>query len=242
MEKIKATILIQKLSLAYLVLYVLLLISGDIGGSFHTVEGIVVYSLFILFVIGLSASWFNKIVTGTLFLIWNIGMWILTLFIIENPNGFGIVSGFPVLVLGVFFLLKGIEEKSQNPLQLNEKWKTALQLFITTYTVLYVLVIIETMTGNHDVDFYSYEGVILIALLLIYTAGFIFSWNKELIAGIVFIFWCVGVIYIYVEKFAVSDDGPWMGAWLFILAQSILYFVYHYKKRIKQIPDDSLST
>ena len=239
MEKIKSTIPIQKWSLAYLALYFLLIISGDFEGSYPNLNGagIGLYSLFILFIIGLSISWFNKIVTGIIFLLWNIGMWILTLFIIENPNGFGIVIGFPLLVLGVFFLLKGIEEKKKIPLKLIERWRTTLQLFITTYTVLYILVIIEAMTGNRDVDFYSYEGVILIALLLIYTAGFIFSWKKEFIAGIIFIFWCIGVIYIFIEKFPVSDDGPWMSAWLLILVQSILYFVYHSKNRIKQIPD-----
>lgn len=239
MKKIKSTILIQKLSLLYLVLYLLLIISGNFEGSYPNlnVEGIIVYSLFVLFIIGLLISWFNKIITGIIFILWNIGMWTLTLFIVENPNGFGIAIGIPLLVLGVFFLLKGIEEKKEIPLKLNEKWRTTLQLLITTYTVLYILVIIEAMTGNRDVDFYSYEGVILIALLLIYTAGFIFSWKKELIAGIIFIFWSIGVIYIFIEKFAVSDDGPWVGAWLFILVQSILYFVYHFKNKIKSIPD-----
>lgn len=230
MEKIKSTILIQKWSLAYLALYLLLLlISGQIGGSFHTSEGIGVYSLFILFIIGLSVSWFNKILTGTIFLLWNIGMWILTLFITEDPNGSGIVIGFPLLVLGVFFLLKGIEDKKKIPLKLNEKWKTVLQLLITTYSFLYILVIIEALTISRETVFKRYEGIILITLLLIYTVGFIISWKKELIAGIIFIFWSIGVFYIYIEKFTVSDDGPWIGAWLFILVQSILYFVYHFK-------------
>ena len=239
MEKIKSTILIQKLSLLYLAIYLLLIISGNFGGSYPNlnVEGIVVYSLFVLFIIGLSISWFNKILTGIIFILWNIGMWTLTLFIVENSNGFGIAIGFPLLVLGIFFLIKGIEEKKKIPLKLNEKWRTTLQLLITTYTVLYILVIIEAMTGSRDVDFYSYESLVLIALLLIYTAGFIFSWKKELIAGIIFIFWSIGVIYIFIEKFTVSDDGPWVGAWLFILVHSLLYLGYHFKYKIKRTPD-----
>ena len=239
MEKIKSTILIQKLSLVYLAFYLVLLISGDLGGTYPNLnmEGIIVYSLFALFIIGLSISWFNKILTGIIFLLWNLGIWTLTLFIFENPNGFGIVLGFPLVVLGIFFLITGIEEKKKIPLKLIEKWKTILQLLITTYTVFYILVIIEGITGKRDIGFYSYEGIILIALLLIYTTGFIFSWKKELTAGIIFIFWSIGVVYIFIEKFAVSDDGPWVGAWLFIFIQSLLYFGYHFKYKIKQIPD-----
>lgn len=198
MKLLKKTTTIQYITLVYAVLYVLFIFSGNWGESYTTLsaEDMIVYSLFVLFIIGFSLSWYNKIITGILLLLWNVGMWIVELFFVEKDGGFGIISGIPLIVLGVFFILEGIEKNRGTTLKSIEKWKTALQVLISTYTILYILIIIDDITGNLEIDFYSTPGIILIILFLIYSVGFIFSWMKELIAGIIFIFWYAGVLYI----------------------------------------------
>ena len=56
MNRLKSTTVLQYITLAYAILYVLFIISGDFGGSYPSLnaEGIGVYSLFILFIIGFS--------------------------------------------------------------------------------------------------------------------------------------------------------------------------------------------
>lgn len=237
MNLLKTTKPIQYITLAYAILYVLFILSGDFGGAYPSLnaESIGVYLLFILFIVGFSLSWYNGIITGILFLLWNVGMWFVELFLVEKDGGFGIISGIPLIVLGVFFILKGIEGNRDTTFKSTEKWKTGLQLLISTYTILYILVIISTVTRNFEIDFYTTEGIILIILLLIYSAGFILSWKKELIAGIIFLFWYTGVVYIFTTNFVIGDSGPWIVAGFVILIQSILYFIYHFKYKTKQI-------
>ncbi len=108
MKLLKTTTTIQYITLAYAVLYVLFILSSNWGEARTTLsaEDIGVYSLFVLFIIGFLLSWHNKIITGILFLLWNVGMWIVELFFVEN-GGFGIISGIPLLVLGIFFIVSG---------------------------------------------------------------------------------------------------------------------------------------
>ena len=115
MKLLKSTKLIQYITLAYAVLYVLFILSGDFGGAYPSLnaEGIGVYLLFVLFIIGLSVSWYNMIITGTIFLLWNMGMWFLELYIVEKDGGFGIISGLPLLVLGVLFISIGYKSRKE---------------------------------------------------------------------------------------------------------------------------------
>jgi hypothetical protein len=94
----------------------LFLFTGDFPGAYPSLntEGILVYLLFVLFIIGFSISWYNKIITGIIFLLWYIGMLTFELFIVEKEGGFGIISGVPLLVLGIFFILNGNKPKKES--------------------------------------------------------------------------------------------------------------------------------
>lgn len=115
MKLLKATKTIQYLTLVYAILYALFLSTGDFPGAYPSLstEGIVVYLLFVLFIIGFSISWHNKIITGIIFLLWYLGMLIFELFIVERDGGFGIISGIPLLILGLFFIKSGGKSKKE---------------------------------------------------------------------------------------------------------------------------------
>ena len=116
MKLLTVTKPIQYITLVYAVLYILFILSGDFGGAYPLLnaEGIGVYLLFVLFIVGFSISWHYKIVTGTIFLLWYTGMLILELVIVEKDGGFGIISGIPVVVLGIFFIKSGYKSKRGN--------------------------------------------------------------------------------------------------------------------------------
>ncbi len=113
MKLIKSTKPIQYLTLVYAILYILFLFTGDFPGAYPSLktEGIIVYLLFVLFIIGFLISWNNKITTGIIFLMWYIGMLTFELFIVEKDGGFGIITGIPLLVLGIFFIRSGYKSK-----------------------------------------------------------------------------------------------------------------------------------
>ena len=115
MNLLKSTKPIQYITLAYAVLYVLFICSGDFPGSYPSLnsEGIIVYLLFVLFILGFSISWHNKKITGIIFLLWYIGMLAFELLIVEKDGGFGIVFGIPVLIFGIFYITSGNKSKKR---------------------------------------------------------------------------------------------------------------------------------
>ena len=232
---LKGTTLIQYLTLGYAVLYILFILAGFICVDLSTLkaEEVGVLLLFILFIIGVILSWNNSIITGVLFLIWNVGMWIVELFLVEKDGGFGVISGIPLIYLGVFFILQGIEKNKGIPLKVDVQWKIVLQLLTVIYTFLYIIVIIDDITGNLEIDFLSTSGLILISLSILYLVGFIFSWKKELIAGIIFILWYLGVFYIFKTNFIIGDSGPWIIAGIVVPIQGIFYINYWFKLKPK---------
>ncbi len=179
------------ISLIYGALYLAFIFSGDFGGALPDLnaEGISVYTLFLLFLTGLAFIRINKMVTGILYLVWNVFMWILELFIAQGPGGFGIISGIPLLVLGTFFIMEAEAEKKKRALSTAEQWRMAARILSLAFTVLYLIVVIDDITGHLRINYFKGHGLFLLLLMVIYAAGFVFSWISELYAGIIFIFW-----------------------------------------------------
>jgi len=212
--------------MVYAILYLLFILSSDFGGAWPSLntEGIVVYSLFLLFILGFSLSWNNMIITGVIFLLWNVGMWILELFIVEKGGGLGIVMGIPLLILGVLFIVIGYKNRKVPVPETNKQWKLALQLLLVIYTILYVLFVL----GNFIIsDLFTWPRIILTVLLVIYIAGFLLSWKWELIAGILFITWYAGLLIPGLQPLA-YHIGPLKLFGLPVLIQGILYLYYHF--------------
>ena len=113
MNLFKSTKVIQYIIFVYAILYTLFIISGSFGGAYPSLntEGIIVYLVFTLFVIGFVISWYNKKVTGIIFLLCYVGLLILELLIVEKDGGFGIITGIPMVVFGIIFLVN--ENKSK---------------------------------------------------------------------------------------------------------------------------------
>jgi hypothetical protein len=215
--------------MVYAILYLLFILSGDFGGAWPSLntEGIIVYSLFLLFIIGFSLSWRHMIITGVLFLLWNAGMWILELFIVEKGGGFGIISGIPLLVLGVLFITAGYRNRKGPVPAKNKQWKLALQVLLGIYTILYLIFI----QGNLIIsDLFTWPRIILTALLIIYAAGFILSWKWELAAGILLIIWYAGLFIPDLQTISYSI-GPLKILGLPILIQGLtcLYYYFYLK-------------
>ncbi|MFZ5939947.1 MAG: hypothetical protein ACOYXB_05185 [Bacteroidota bacterium] len=229
MKKMSPLRILQYLTLGYGVLYLLFILSGDFGGAFPSLnaEGMFVYSLFLLFLAGVLLSFSHPLLTGLTFFTWNVLMWVLELFIAEGPGGFGIISGIPLFVLGLFFILNSLEKRRGVPLKTAEKWILSIKILSILFSLLYLIVVIEQLSGKGHFEVLSLHGVYLLMLIAIYGIGLYFVWKKELIAGIIFIFWYAGVVYIFATDPAVASGGPWAIAGLTILILGLMLLTYH---------------
>jgi len=219
---------IQYFTLVYAVLYVLFIFEGDPEGGFNfsTAEDIGVHLLFVLFIIGFGFSWRNGIVTGVIFILWNVGMWILELFFVEKDGGFGILSGLPLIVLGVFYIADGIEAKRKQLLLKEEKWRLILQLLFSIYTVLHFVPIAAEFTKGSEHEIFSWPGIMLLVLFLMYSTAYVLSWSHHAIAGILCVVWYIALVLTSNTYFEFGDSGPWTGFGVVVLVQGILYLIY----------------
>lgn len=101
-------------TLVYGLLYLAFIIFSFIpeqGYDPYDAEGIFVKGLFILFLIGLYGSWKDQLLGAMIFLFWYAAMFYLENFIVGSDGGGGLVMGFPLLILGVLFLLSHLLER-----------------------------------------------------------------------------------------------------------------------------------
>ncbi len=211
------------LTSVYALFYVLFSVSAISSGEFiFNQEGIGFFILFLLFIVSFFTSWFNELLTGLLLLLWNVGVWCLELFFEVQSGGFGIVSGLPLIIFGVFFILKGWEKRKGVRLNSDEKWKIGLKILVITFSALYLIVVISNLTGNLTIDYLKSPGIFLILLLILYFTGFMLYWKNEFYAGILFVIWYLGVIIVYLTSFEFSNSGPWGIAGVVILITGLL--------------------
>ena len=226
---------LQILTLIYALIYVFFIGRSILtsGFSFNP-EAVGMYILFVLFLIAFFLSWTAELIAGIILLIWNAGIWAMELFFVEHEQFFLIMSGLPIILLGTFFVLKGIEKSKGRILSVYEKWKTTLSTITITFTILYSLVIIEDVSNNLQFSYSKAPGIFLILLAAVYLVGFIFSWKHELYAGIAFILWYIGVFILFKSDLVISNYGPWNFAGFVVFLNGYFFIRYGYQK-IKRI-------
>ncbi|MCG9970652.1 hypothetical protein [Christiangramia crocea] len=69
------------------------------------------YFLFTIFLAGYILLWKQKIIAGTVFLIWYSIQWYLV-FLVWEKGLMTLILGFPIAALGLIILLHGIKKKS----------------------------------------------------------------------------------------------------------------------------------
>jgi hypothetical protein len=67
-----------------------------------------------------------------------------------------------------------------------------LQILTGVYAALYLAIVLISLIGG-DISFSDMDGYLFIILFLMFLAGFVLSWTREKIAGIIFMFWIAGV-------------------------------------------------
>jgi len=95
----------------YGLLYLLLMATESYGTAGS--EPTVVKLLFLLFLVGYAAVWWNERLGGIVFALWWAGMWYLALFVVQTDRGAGVVMGVPLFILAILFILSWYRRRGQ---------------------------------------------------------------------------------------------------------------------------------
>ena len=192
-------------------------------------------ALLFVFIAGFALSWMNKkMATGIILMIWNAGVWITTLYLVERQDDYAMGSAIAsyFMVIGAFFLLEWYKtSKATVPSQ--QQWKFILRVLLINYAVLYSIVVFSELSVGEPVNYLSFPFIIYPLLFLIFLIGFLLSWIKEFIAGYIFLFWFAILIVANVAFSEIFHLGPWAAFGLPVLLQGIFYIKNH--KRFRPI-------
>jgi hypothetical protein len=206
------------------------------GLDFSNLNTYLSLGLLIVLIVGFALSWTNKkMATGIVLMIWNAGVWITTLYLIEREDDYAMGSAMAslIMILGAFFLLEWYKtSKATLPLE-QQQWKFILRVLLVNYAVLYIIVVFSEITIGEPVNYISYPFIIYPILLLIFFVGFLFSWKKELLSGYIFLSWCAILIGANITYSEISTLGGWALFGLPLLLQGIFYIKNHYEFRPK---------
>ena len=218
----------------YAILYILFVGRSILNGQYSiNIEGIAFYLLFLLFLSAFIFSFFIEFISGILLLTWNFGIWISVLFIDSYAHLAGIITGIPLIILGTFFVLRGIETKNGIKSTTNQKWRTVISILTITFSTLYFLVIFEDVISSRQSSYFKMPGIYLVQLAALYAIGFILSWKHELYAGIIFILWYIGVFLLLRSSLFISNYEIWSfaGSVVFINGYFLLRYGYDKMRR-----------
>jgi len=236
-SKITLQILTGILALIHLVYIVVAFYQGSL--SFLKLTDNLYIVLLLIFLAGFTLSWKRMKTTGILIMVWTSGVWILDLYIIgdgsDSDSGISSMVLSPVLVLGALFLLEWYKTSKATVPSRQLRWKFVLRTLLINYAVLYIILVFAELSGTTGakVDYSSLPHILNPPLLLIFIAGFVVSWKRETLAGIIFLIWCGLAIFVFFGFPGTYYSGPWGFCILPILLQAIFYIKNHFEFRAK---------
>jgi len=189
-------------------------------------------ALLFVFIVGFALSWMNKkMATGIILMIWNAGVWITTLYLVERQDDYAMGSAIAsyFMVIGAFFLLEWYKNSKATVPSKQQQWKFILQVLLINYAVLYSIVVFSELSVGEPVNYLCFPFIIYPFLLLIFLVGFLLSWKKECFAGYIFLFWFAVLIFANIAYAEILQLDAWGAFGLPILIQGIFYIRNHKK-------------
>ena len=118
---------------------------------------------------------------------------------------------------------------------MKSKSNKTLQIITGIYAVLYFALIANAYIKGY-VSFSNLAHNLLLVLLLIFLAGFILSWTKKKIAGIILMIWNAGVWIYNLCLYREDDGGMFMGVPIIVIGALLL--LEYYKTTQATVPSE----
>jgi hypothetical protein len=134
-----------------------------------------------------------------------------------------------------------MESTTGNSQKKKKIFPTVLHLLTFIYGLLYLIFFVGSFLPSEINGFidepFNLEGILVKLLFVVFLIGFFISWKREGLAGLIFIFWWVGMwcLALFVAK---TDRGAGvvMGIPLFIFGIGFLISWYNKRKRSSLTP------
>lgn len=210
--------------------FALILIAFILGNlSFSNQNDNLLLLLILIFLIGVALSWWSTKMAGIVLMFFNLTAFSSLFFHMKDDGG--MFTGVPVMVIGAFFLLEWYKTSKATVPSKQQQWRFMLRVLLINYLVIYGIVVISELVSGNGIDYFSLPYNIFPLLLLIFLVGALLSWKKELLAGFIFLFWCLVFMLGAIAYPEILTGDPWIIFIIPILIQGIFYIKNHYKFR-----------
>jgi hypothetical protein len=152
----------------------------------------------------------------------------------RHERGMDTIYSLPLLIAGVFLLLGRFKRSGQKLTTKSREWKFVLNSLLINYAVCYLIYIISDLLFSPSIDLLRLPGIILPALLSVFSMGLLLAWRHEVYAGVFFLVWYALVIYGSFKYSEIMSRGPHMQFGIVIFLHGILYFYYHFRIKTKE--------
>ena len=128
-------------------------------------------------------------------------------------------------------------ESTTGNLQKKKKiFPSVLHLLTFIYGLLYLIFFIGSFLPSEINGFieepFNLEGILVKLLFVVFLIGFLTSWKREGLAGLIFIFWWIGMWYLALFVVKIDRDaGVVMGIPLFIIGIAFIIKWHNKRKR-----------
>ena len=241
-------ILIGVYAMLYLLLFIVPMFSQPAKASdfqISTIEKITVPLFFILFLAGIICAYINEKIGGIIILFWHLLIWIFSMMFWPDA-GMALVMALPAMFIGVFFIRNWYKRNDERYKEGSKTLKLTLQILLINYALIYLVIVISHVSPSLfgvnypnsrtdelvTWDYLSAPGLILLISLIIFMIGFVYSWKRELIAGILFLIWYILIVFTSFSYLEFSSSGPWFISGLVIFIQGVFYLLNFYKHRL----------
>jgi hypothetical protein len=114
-----------------------------------------------------------------------------------------------------------------------------LQILTGVYAALYLAIVLGSLIGG-DISFSDLNGYLFVILFLMFLVGFVLSWTREKIAGIIFMFWIAGVWIVDLGLIRGRESGFFSIMAVPVLVISVFLLLRWYRSGSIPVPSEQL--
>jgi hypothetical protein len=206
--------------------YILFIIDEGVKIFPFNAETTTVSLLFFYYLAIFVLSWFREKTAGYLFISWYV-IEMALVFYVWTEAGMVIVLGFPVLPIGVFYVLYGERKALGQKPSAREQWKLVLRSLMIGYAAIFIISmpdLLMSLPAGRQLDV---PYIFFSLLSLIFITAFVFSFKQELLAGLLLVaFYIFEILLIHLYPGLQREVGPFGWLTFPLLIQGFLYIAY----------------
>ena len=211
-------------TLIFAVFYTLIFIDEAVPLPVNNIDQLCVILLFLFFVIGFVFSWFRERTAGYIFVLW----YILEVFVgnfIWEDAAMVLVLGFPLLPMGIFYLVYANRKNRDPRPPSHEQWKLFLNVALLSAVLIHFILLLVNFTSMAPERWISGPYLYLNILFIVFLTAAAISRRNELVAGLLMVAYYLVIIYL-IEVRIIDEMGPY-GLFLFtVVILGLLFLVF----------------